>query len=79
MASTFCCLDLLNLAHLRRTLLHDMAIYQVPRLFLLTPDLGSLVYPMGSSCSSYQSHVFAGCCNGLWGDYWALLVVFLGL
>ena len=52
-----------------------MTIYQVPRLFLLTPDLGDLVFPMGSSFSSYLSRVLAGRCHGLKGDYWALLVV----
>lgn len=54
-----------------------MAIDQAPRLYLLTPDLGDLVYPMGSSRSSCTSHVLAGWFNGLWSDYWATLVASL--
>ena len=78
-AATACCLDLLNLAPLRSASLQHMKIDQVPRRFLLTPDLGGLVYPMGSSRSSFTSDVLAEGFNALWSGYWALLVMLLEL
>lgn len=43
------------------------------------PDLGGLVYPMGSCCSSCTTRFLAGGFNELMSSYWALLVVSLGL